>query len=60
MSVAWQRSTRCDSNACVEVALRGEEVAMRDSKDPNGGTLLISRDTWKTFIAWLADDSKLS
>jgi hypothetical protein len=35
----------------VEVAEgRGGEVLVRDSKDPDGVTLHIDRETWRAFI----------
>lgn len=33
-AVAWRKSSRCDSNACVEVAQLGGEVAVRNSTRP--------------------------
>jgi hypothetical protein len=49
----WRKSTRSGSNggACVEVArnLTGA-IAVRDSKNPDGPVLLISRDEWAAFI----------
>jgi len=47
----WRRSTFSGNNgACVEVAaLPDGRVAVRDSKDPHGGTLMFTRaeiDAW--------------
>lgn len=43
LSVArWRKSTRSDaSNICVEAALVGEVVGLRDSKNPDGPVLAI-------------------
>lgn len=49
----WHRSAHCDSNACVEVAQKKDEVVVRDGKDPNGPRLIFSARQWITFVAWL-------
>jgi hypothetical protein len=50
--LAWRRSNRCDSGACVEVAFAGGGVAMRDSKVAGGGAVLrFTRDEWSSFVA---------
>jgi len=39
---------------CVEVAVNlPGMVAIRDSKNPNGPTLLFSRAEWQTFVGKL-------
>ena len=51
-SPTWVRSRRCESNACVEVAVVGDGlIAMRDSKDPDGPRLIFSREEWDAFVA---------
>lgn len=45
----WRRSRRCDTGSCVEVALIGNDVAVRDSKNPDGLVLRFSMDEWDTF-----------
>ncbi len=49
----WRKSSRSSptSNNCVEVAanLPGI-VAVRDSKDPDGGVLIFSPYEWKVFL----------
>ncbi|GAA1409187.1 DUF397 domain-containing protein [Catellatospora coxensis] len=52
-TTVWLKSKRCDSNACVEVALIGQVVAMRDSKDPDGPILRFTRQEWDAFTAGL-------
>ncbi|MEV4630216.1 DUF397 domain-containing protein [Micromonospora sp. NPDC049523] len=53
----WRKSTRSGSNGgnCVEVAdnLPGV-VAVRDSKDRDGGTLTFEPDAWRVFVAGVA------
>lgn len=52
----WHKSTRSNGSGgnCVEVArnLPGI-VAVRDSKNPDGPALIISRDEWAGFTARL-------
>jgi hypothetical protein len=52
----WRKASRSSSNGgnCVEVArnLPGV-VAVRDSKDPHGPVLAISKDGWADFITRL-------
>lgn len=48
----WQKSSHSSqSGNCVEVArnLPGL-VAVRDSKEPAGARLVVSRETWRGFI----------
>ena len=47
----WRRSTRCGSNACVEVARVGGDYLIRDSKDPDGGLLRFSPEEWAAFAS---------
>jgi len=54
-SLSWQRSTRCDGGACVEVALHQGEVVLRDSKNPHGPLLRFSRSEWAAFIGGVQD-----
>jgi Domain of unknown function (DUF397) len=49
---AWRTSSRSGNNGqCVEVALGGDRVAVRDSKQPARSTLLFSIDSWAAFVA---------
>ena len=34
---------------CVEVAVKPKGVAVRDSKNPKGGTLFFTRSEWEAF-----------
>jgi Domain of unknown function (DUF397) len=38
-------------HGCVEVALDKTEVAVRDSKHPNGPVLLFDAHEWEAFVA---------
>lgn len=45
----WHRSSFCDTTTCVEVQL-GDQILIRDSKDPRSPMLSYSRDEWRAFI----------
>lgn len=49
----WRTSSYSTSgNQCVEVALvPGGGVAVRDSKDRESGTLVVSPQAWTAFVA---------
>ncbi|HZN17253.1 MAG TPA: DUF397 domain-containing protein [Micromonosporaceae bacterium] len=49
-SLDWRRSRRCEAGSCVEVALTGNDVAVRDSKNPDGPVLRFSMDEWAAFL----------
>jgi Domain of unknown function (DUF397) len=54
----WRKSSYSSSNGgnCVEVAgsLPGV-VAVRDSRDPAGGALTLTRNEWAAFLAGVGD-----
>jgi Domain of unknown function (DUF397) len=54
----WRKSSYSGGNGgqCVEVArdLPGI-IAVRDSKDPEGGALTLTPEQWRAFIAWVRD-----
>jgi Domain of unknown function (DUF397) len=47
---SWRKSSASLSGECVEVAGKGEEVAVRDSKDRDGPQLTFSARTWRDFL----------
>jgi hypothetical protein len=49
----WLTSQSCNGGACVQVAvaLAGDAVAVRDSKDSDGAILLYTAGEWRDFIA---------
>jgi hypothetical protein len=53
VSTPWRKSSYSNSQAnCVEVAkTRSGEVAVRDSRNPEGGALSFSPDGWQVFAA---------
>ncbi|MVZ98913.1 DUF397 domain-containing protein [Actinomadura sp. LD22] len=50
---AWRKSSRSSGNGgnCVELADLGVVVGVRDSKDPDGGHLDVSRDALRSLLA---------
>ncbi len=51
--VTWRKSSRTNDGgdgACVEVAGLHNEVALRDSKNPSGPVLAITRAEWRAFL----------
>lgn len=49
---AWLRSSYSSTASnCVEVGPAGPAVAVRDSKNPDGGTLLVPAASWATFVS---------
>lgn len=50
-SLTWRKSSRSGTRLnCVEIARTSEAVAVRDSKDPNGPTLVVSPATFAHFL----------
>jgi hypothetical protein len=50
IEVAWTKSSRCGTGACLEVAHYEDEILVRDSKHPNDPHLSFSRAEWSAFI----------
>jgi hypothetical protein len=50
----WRKSSHSSSQAnCVEVAFPATTVAVRDSKDPGAGPVLISARSWRYLLGAL-------
>ncbi|WP_026204632.1 DUF397 domain-containing protein [Actinomycetospora chiangmaiensis] len=50
-ALAWQKATASvPGGMCVEVASYGEQVALRDSKAPEQGAFLYTRDEFAAFL----------
>jgi Domain of unknown function (DUF397) len=46
----WRKSTRSNgAQACVELAVLTEVTAVRDSKSPVSGALVLTPATWRAF-----------
>ena len=52
-AAAWRKSSRSGSQGgnCVEVATMSDEAtALRDSKNPGNGAIVISATAWRNFL----------
>ncbi|TQM66477.1 uncharacterized protein DUF397 [Actinomadura hallensis] len=56
-NVAWRKSSRSTSTGgnCVELAGVAGAVAVRDSKDPEGPVLLLTRAALRTAVQSATD-----
>ncbi|MEV5570840.1 DUF397 domain-containing protein [Spirillospora sp. NPDC052269] len=53
---SWRKSFRSDATReCVEVAAVASHVAVRDSKAPDLGTLLVTPTTWHALLRHVTD-----
>ncbi len=51
-AVQWRKSSYSGSgNNCVEVASMAAAVAVRDSKNPDGGHLVFGVKDWEAFLS---------
>ena len=49
-AAAWQRSTKCEQGACVEVAGLGKSVGLRNSTLPEVA-ISFPVGSWRDFVA---------
>jgi uncharacterized protein DUF397 len=55
---SWRKSSYSNSNSnCVEVGQRGEQIAVRDSKDTGGPKLPVTPEAWRSFTARMKNGS---
>jgi hypothetical protein len=54
-TATWRKSSWSGANGCVEVAVVGDRVAVRDSKDRRGPVLLFTADEWASFLGGVRD-----
>jgi hypothetical protein len=52
---AWRRSRYCDTGTCLEARPLDGDVEVRDSKNPDGPTLVFTPAEWKAFIRGAKD-----
>ena len=53
----WRKSLRSIANGeCVEVACDNQQVAVRDSKNPDGTWLSCSAESWRVFVLKLKSE----
>ena len=55
--LTWKKSSRSAPNGgdCVEVAVGSAYVHVRDSKDPGGPVLTMTKPTWAHFVNIMRD-----
>jgi hypothetical protein len=46
----WRRSSHCETGTCVEIRFAGDQVLVRDGKDPRGPALSFPRVAFANFI----------
>ncbi len=52
----WRKSSRSGGgggNNCVEVAQGSTAIHVRDTKDRDGGTLVVTPEAWSAFLGTL-------
>lgn len=47
---SWRKSSASASGDCVEVALQGESILVRDSKNRQPYILQFTRSEWEAFL----------
>ncbi|GAA2639471.1 DUF397 domain-containing protein [Actinomadura fulvescens] len=52
MDLTWRKASRssAEGDNCVELANRADAVAVRDSKDPHGPVLVVTRAALRKAI----------
>lgn len=49
--LSWRKSRQTQANGqFVEVARIGPRLAVRDSRDPQGGVVILGKNQWSIFI----------
>jgi uncharacterized protein DUF397 len=51
LNEAWRTSTRSQDTNCVEVAYRGGEVLVRDTKNREAALVSVTPEGWRSFVA---------
>jgi hypothetical protein len=46
----WQIALACNGGECIQVAPRGNQILIGDSKNPHGPVLTYSRTEWHAFV----------
>ncbi|MBU2664707.1 DUF397 domain-containing protein [Actinoplanes bogorensis] len=49
-SARWRKSSGSVETNCVEVALVGGVIGVRNSRDPSGPVLAFTRSEWAAFL----------
>lgn len=51
----WTKSSHSNVDACVEVAFLDGQIAVRNSRDQMGPSLLFNSTEWKAFLNGVRD-----
>jgi hypothetical protein len=51
----WRKSTHSATGACVELTVAGDNIAVRDSKTPEGAMLVFTRPEFDAFVRGVVD-----
>jgi Domain of unknown function (DUF397) len=55
-ALEWRKSrASADSGNCVEVAIRGASVLVRDSRGQPDGVLEVTSGRWREFVGGIRD-----
>ncbi len=46
----WQKASNCADHTCVEARDHDDHIDLRDSKDPDGPVLAITRADFSAFV----------
>ena len=49
-NATWRKGSKSGQFNCVEVALTSNNVAVRDSKNPDHGHLTVTHHQWRSFL----------
>lgn len=52
-NATWRKSSKSGQFNCVEVALAPDNVAVRDSKNPDDGHVTVTLGQWRSFLRTL-------
>lgn len=55
MNLVWQKTSKCETAACVEVARSYGAWFVRDGKNPDGPVLQFTQAEWDAFVAGARD-----
>jgi hypothetical protein len=60
-NAVWRKSRRSghDGGECVEIAALTSRIAVRDSKQPDRGTLTFGRTSWSAFVTALKEQPRV-
>ena len=54
----WHKSSACVKSECIEVAICGNQVLIRDSADCSGLILEFPHHEWRAFICRISSNSR--